>query len=96
MAATPTPTRARSRRLEVRTTEAERDLIDRAAAETGTDLSAFVIAHLTDAARQVLADRDRFVLAPEAAAAWEDINRRPARKLPGLKRLSQRPSPFTE
>jgi uncharacterized protein (DUF1778 family) len=38
--------------------------IDRAAKATGTDLTSFVVAHLTDAARQVLADRDRFTLTP--------------------------------
>jgi uncharacterized protein (DUF1778 family) len=90
------PTRARNRRLEVRTTSEERDLIDRAAEAAGTDLTSFVVTHLTDAARQVLADRDHFTLAPEAAAEWERINRRPAKELAGLRRLVERPSPFTE
>lgn len=88
------PTRTRDRRLEVRTTAEERDLIDRAAQASGTDLTSFVVEHLTDAARQVLADRDRFSLDTEAAAEWERINRRPARELAGLKRLMERPSPF--
>ena len=91
-----TPTRTRDRRLEVRTTAEERELIDRAAKSSGTDLTSFVVDHLTDAARQVLADRDRFVLDANAAAEWERINRRPAKELAGLKRLMQRPSPFTE
>jgi len=91
-----TPTRIRDRRLEVRTTAEERELIDRAAKSSGTDLTSFVVDHLTDAARQVLADRDRFVLDASAAAEWERINRRSARELAGLKRLMQRPSPFTE
>jgi uncharacterized protein (DUF1778 family) len=91
-----TATRTRDRRLEVRTTSEERDLIDRAAEATGSDLTSFVIAHLTDAARQVLADRDRFVLDADAASEWERINRRPARELAGLRRLMERPSPFTE
>ncbi|MCY4481642.1 MAG: DUF1778 domain-containing protein [Spirochaetaceae bacterium] len=46
------------------------------------------------AARQVLADRTDFVLSPEAAGAWDAINERPARDLPGLRLLMQRPSPF--
>lgn len=91
-----TPTRTRDRRLEVRTTTEERDLIDRAAEATGTDLTSFVIEHLTDAARQVLADRHHFTLDADAAAEWNRINRRPAKELAGLKRLMQRPSPFTE
>jgi len=90
------PTRTRARRLEVRTTSEERELIDRAAAASGSDLTSFVVEHLTDAARRVLADRDRFVLDPEAAAEWERINDRAAAELEGLKQLLQRPSPFTE
>lgn len=89
-------TRRRSRRLELRTTPDERELIDRAVAATGSDLTEFVVAHAVDAAQQVLADRDRFALSPQALAEWEAINARPARELPGLKRLMQRPSPFTE
>lgn len=89
-------TRTRDRRLEVRTTSEERELINRAAEASGTDLTSFVIEHLTDAARQVLADRDRFVLDADAAAEWDRINRRPAKELVGLKRLMRRPSPFTE
>ena len=91
-----TPTRTRDRRLEIRTTSEERELIDRAAEASGTDLTSFVVEHLTDAARRVLADRDRFVLNADAAAEWDRINRRPAKELVGLKRLMRRPSPFTE
>lgn len=90
------PARTRDRRLEVRTTAEERDLIDRAAEVAGTDLTSFVVTHLTDAARQVLTDRDHFALAPDAATEWDRINRRPAKELAGLRRLMQRPSPFTE
>lgn len=89
-------TRTRNRRLEIRTTAEERELIDRAAGTTGTDLTSFVVSHLVDAARQVLADRDRFVLAADAAAEWEKVNRRPAEEFAGLRRLMQRPSPFAE
>jgi uncharacterized protein (DUF1778 family) len=90
------PIRARDRRLEVRTTAEERTLIDRAAQASGTDLTSFVVTHLTDAARMVLADRDRFLLDPAAATEWDRINDAPARDLPGLRRLFERPSPFTE
>jgi uncharacterized protein (DUF1778 family) len=86
--------RRRSRRLELRATPAERELIDRAAAETGGDLTDFVIGSAVEAAHRVLADRDRFTLSDEGWAAWEALNRRPARDLPGLRRLMARPSPF--
>jgi uncharacterized protein (DUF1778 family) len=89
-------TRVRSERLEVRTTKDERALIDRAVAEQGTDLTEFVVANLTIAARRVLADRTEFVLDAEAAEAWDAINRRRGRDLPGLRRLMERPTPFTD
>lgn len=88
-------TRARSERLEVRTTKEERALIDRAAAEQGTDLTEFVVSNLTVAARRVLADRSDFALDAASAEAWEAVNRRRARDLPGLRRLMERPTPFT-
>ena len=89
-------TRLRSERLEVRTTREERALIDRAVAEQGTDLTDFVVSNLTVAARRVLADRTEFVLDAESAEAWDTVNRRRPRELPGLRRLMERPSPFAE
>ena len=88
--------RTRDRRLEIRTTAQERELIDRAAQASGSDLTSFIVAQLTDAARRVLADRDQFVLSADAAADWERINRRTAKDLAGLRDLMARPSPFTE
>jgi uncharacterized protein (DUF1778 family) len=88
--------RARDRRLEIRTTEEERQSIDRAAAAAGIDLTSFVTSHLMIAARQVLADRDHFVLTPEAAERWDALNAQPARELPGLRKFMERPSPFSE
>lgn len=92
----PSTARARNKRLEVRTTEEERALIDRAVEAAGVDLSTFVIRELVAAARELLADRDQFTLSDEARAEWERINRRPVRELPGLRRLVQRPSPFSK
>lgn len=92
----PSSARVRNKRLEVRTTEEERALIDRAVEVAGEDLSTFVVRQLVEAARELLADRDRFTLSAEAQAEWERINRRPARELPGLRRLMQRPSPFSK
>ena len=91
-----TTIRTKNRRLEVRTTTEERELIDRAAKSTGTDLTSFVVEHLVNAARQVLADRDTFVLSREAIDEWERVNRRSAKELTGLRQLMARPSPFTE
>jgi uncharacterized protein (DUF1778 family) len=82
--------------MDLRTTSEERELIDRAVAATGTDLTDFVVSHAYDAALRVLADRDRFELGASALAAWEAVNARAARELPGLRELMQRPSPFAE
>jgi uncharacterized protein (DUF1778 family) len=93
----PASSRSRNRRLEVRATAEDRQLIDRAVAASGTDLTGFVICHLRLAAQQVLADRETFRLDSEALEAWERINQRPARSLQGLRALmDRRPSPFQE
>lgn len=86
----------RSERIEVRLTPADRALIDRAVNADGTQLTEFVIAHLTIAARRVLADRTEFTLSPQATKVWEEINDRPAQDLPGLRALMARPSPFVD
>jgi uncharacterized protein (DUF1778 family) len=86
----------RSERLEVRTTPEDRALIDSAVAASKTDLTEFVVANLTVAARRVLADRSQFVLDSESQQAWENINRRRARDLPGLRELMERASPFVD
>ncbi len=91
-----TESRRRSRRMDLRTTPQERDLIDRAVAASDTDLTDFVITHACIAAQRVLADRDVFELDDTALAAWESLNSRPPRDLAGLRRLIERPSPFTE
>ncbi len=89
-------TRRRSKRLEVRITPEERAVIDRAVAASGTDLTEFVVANLTVAAQRVLADRVEFALGNDSQAAWEAVNRRRARDLPGLRALMDRPSPFID
>lgn len=92
----PVESRQRSARLNLRTTPAERELLDRAVAVAGTDLTEFVVSNALVAAQRVLADRERFELDEKALAAWEEINSRRARDLPGLRRLMRRPSPFSE
>ena len=89
-------TRKKARRLEVRTTEEDRALIDRAVRASGGDLTEFVIENLVVAARRVLADRTEFVLDDEALERWEVLNARPVRDLPGLRELMARPSPFAD
>lgn len=90
------PKRARSKRLEVRTTPEDRALIDRAVVASGTDLTEFVVSNLTTVSRRVLADRAEFELDSAAQDAWDRINRRRPRRLDGLRELMERPSPFIE
>jgi uncharacterized protein (DUF1778 family) len=85
---------AKTSRIELRASEQDRDLLDRAAAALGTDRSSFLLAQGRLAAQRVLADREHFVLDAAAQQEWERINSRPARTLPGLVRLLERPSPF--
>ena len=88
--------RRRSERLEVRTTPEDRALIDSAAQASDMGLTEFVVTNLTVAARRVLVDRSEFLLDPDSQQAWEEINERPARDLPGLRQLMEHPSPFVD
>jgi uncharacterized protein (DUF1778 family) len=90
------PPRARGERIEFRTTPQVRRLVERAVEASGSNLTDFAEASLVQAAQRVMADRTRFVLSEEAAREWDAINDRPARELPGLRRLMERPSPFAE
>ena len=69
---------------------------DEAHGACGTGLTEFVVSSLRMSARRVLADRTEFVLDTEAQEAWEELNRRPARDLPGLGEFMARPSPFAD
>jgi uncharacterized protein (DUF1778 family) len=63
----------------LRTTAEERELIDRAVIASGTDLTDFVVTHASDAARRVLADRDKFTLIPPLSNSGKSSTRdRPA------------------
>jgi len=81
-------------RIELRASEGDRELLDRAAAAIGTDRSSFLLNQGRLAAQRVLANREQFVLDQRGLEEWEHINNRPARELPGLIRLLQRPTPF--
>ena len=85
---------AKTSRIELRATEDDRNLLDRAAAALGTDRSSFLLAQGRLAAQRVLADREQFVLDTAGQQEWERINNCLARSLPGLMRLLERPSPF--
>lgn len=87
-------TRKRNSRIELRATPSERNLIERAAAVTGVGITDFVLTQACQVAQRVLADRREFNLDARAQRAWDELNARPPRDLPGLRRLMERPSPF--
>lgn len=88
--------RTRDERIEFRTTPEVRRLVERAVKASGTNLTDFAEGSIILAAQRIMADRERFDLPDGVAAEWEAINARPARELPGLRRLMARPSPFDE
>lgn len=88
--------RVKDERIEFRTTTAVRKLIERAVRVSGTRLTDFAESSLVSAAQRVLANRTQFTLTEAQLSQWEAINARPARELPGLRRLMDRPSPFEE
>jgi len=92
MATTKQP--AKTSRIELRASDGDRELLDRAAAVIGTDRSSFLLNQGRLAAQRVLANREQFVLDQLGLEEWERINNLPARNLPGLICLLQRPSPF--
>jgi len=85
---------AKTSRIELRASEDDRDLLDRAAAALGVDRSSFLLSQARLAAQRVLADREQFLLDRAGQQEWERINSRPARSLQGVVRLLERPSPF--
>jgi uncharacterized protein (DUF1778 family) len=81
-------------RLNVRLDERQDAIIRRAAEETGTNVSDFVVRAATSEAERAVADAQRITL---AAAAWDDfaaILDRPPRDNPKLRALFERPDPF--
>ncbi len=84
----------KDQRFEFRVSTADRELFARAADALGTPVSTFANEQLRIAAQRVLADRTEFVLSPVEAALFHEMLDRPARDLPGLRALLDRPSPF--
>jgi uncharacterized protein (DUF1778 family) len=87
---------AKSERLGLRTSEAQRRLLSAASRAEGTSVSEFVLAHATRAAENVLADRRVFILDDDRWSAFESALDRPAREVRGLGDLLKLPSVLDE
>lgn len=83
-------------RLELRLEPANRRLLDEAAAASAMSVSAFVLSHANQAAREVLADRTTFVLPDDRWDAFTELLDRDARPMPGLATFLARPSVLDE
>lgn len=93
---TSVPAQKKDRRLEIRTTARDREVIVRAAASMGRDITSFVSENAVLAAQRVLADRTGFVLDAKQAATWDALMDRPARDVPSLRAFLERPSIFVD
>jgi uncharacterized protein (DUF1778 family) len=86
--------RMKTARLNLRLGDREDAIIRRAADETGTSVSEFVIRAATSEAERTVADARSVMLGP---AAWDEfvaILDRPPRENPRLRALFERPDPF--
>ena len=79
-------------RLELRIEPDKRQLLDAAAKITGVSTSAFVLAHATDAARDVLADSTHHVLPLEHWTQFMELLEREEQPVEGLTAFLRRRS----
>lgn len=87
---------AKTDRLSIRVTAAEKALVERAARANNTSASRFVVEAAVKSAADVLADQTRFALPAEQWAAFTALLDRPARVVPALSGAASRRSPFRE
>jgi uncharacterized protein (DUF1778 family) len=85
-------TSAKTRRIEIRMTDEERDLEQAAAAARGQTLSEFIRQAARREAKQVLAEQTNIVLNPEEASRFLAALDDPSSFEAGLGRLTERPS----
>jgi uncharacterized protein (DUF1778 family) len=84
----------RDANIHIRARPADRDLIDRAAAQLGKSRSEFVIDTMRRAALDVLLDHSAFRLGPKAWKAFVAELDRPPRSNPRLRALMTRDAPW--
>ncbi len=89
-------TSTRDTTMQIRIASEDKDLIRRAAAQSGQDLSSFVLQHMRKVADEILAERTVFTMSDEQFDTFLEQLDAPARALPGLTALFDRPSPFSD
>lgn len=83
-------------RLSIRASEPQKRILSQAARVRHMNTSQFVLQASLDAASTILTDQTTFTLPP---AQWEEFCKRldePARTIPALQKLLERPEPFND
>lgn len=78
-------------RMEFKTTEDMKDLIFRAAALTGIDVTAFVLGPAAERAQQVVANYSAIQLGIEGQRRFAELMARPPEPTPAMKALGELP-----
>ena len=78
--------------MQIRIASEDKDLIRRAATQSGLDVSSFVLQHMRQVAEEVLAERMTFTMSDAQFDEFLERLDEPARELPGLKALFDRAS----
>ena len=82
-------------RLQIRVDPADKALLERAAAATHLNVSAFVVQAAASRAEEILAERSSIRLSPDAAAAFNEALERPAAVNERLARALRRERTFS-
>jgi uncharacterized protein (DUF1778 family) len=87
-----TPTETTRSKIEIRTTPAQKQIIEQAARTEGVNVTAFIFSRIFPEAQRILGERSLFVL---NQSSWKELERildRPAKPTAKLKALLQTPS----
>ncbi len=85
-------TGAKDDRLHLRVEPAQKALLEAASSASGSTVSAFVLKAATEAAADILADRQVFILDEAAWQAFDHALDRPASEVAGLRELLSAPT----
>jgi len=85
----------KDQRLQIRVDPADKALLERAAAATHLNVSAFVVQAAASAAQEVLAERSSVRLSPHAAATFSEALEQPAEVNERLARALRRRRKFS-
>jgi uncharacterized protein (DUF1778 family) len=79
-------------KIEIRTTPAQKQIIEQAAKAEGVNVTAFIFSRVFPEAQRILGERSLFVLNQSSWKELETILNRPAKPSARLKELMQTPS----